>query len=481
MMRAADDASLVVSSAENEEIRNTSTIWWHAVVTCLAIQRKNMDSLAYDRLQQALSGDAVAIRTRTRLQPAGGPNDKVFPPTFGDPIRVRDASGEEHLTRYAAEWRRVDGEDRLCVLLDSVASQANRMEEALLHAYDAGELPIPMVRVDFTNEAHEDIELDLSSLGGNGYLTTLETPHRLADALLRDSMLGDLRFRASPEGRAFTEAGPHSAGAVFQLCPTALVFGMWDSTGPKGGLGAKFQRALVSEIVGINVRFGSKTASRIDPAGIELNAGPVFEAKDPDEEWTIDEAEAARDKKKPKPFSRSSSGKAGKPSSINHGNVKPSIESEAGGVTLDYAEQTTVLSLPALRRLRFPRRLDGSSFDRERQLGIDQAAHVALAALALAGVTLQRRAGYDLRSRCAFVPEGPLSFETVSGSGETEGPFTLSSEEAVALVKKAAEQAAAAGLEWSSTPIDLRPAPKLVELIRRSRVNTARGEDQQAE
>ena len=80
------------------------------------------------------------------------------------------------------------------------------------------------------------------------------------DALLRDSMLGELRFRASKDGREFTEAAPHNATAVYRLCPTALVFGMWDSTGPKGGQGAKFQRALVSEIVGVGVEFGRKTA-----------------------------------------------------------------------------------------------------------------------------------------------------------------------------------------------------------------------------
>jgi hypothetical protein len=31
---------------------------------------------------------------------------------------------------------------------------------------------------------------------------------------------------------------------------------MWDSTGPKGGLGPKFERAMVSEIVGIDAEVG---------------------------------------------------------------------------------------------------------------------------------------------------------------------------------------------------------------------------------
>ncbi|MEM6790925.1 MAG: type I-U CRISPR-associated RAMP protein Csb1/Cas7u [Myxococcota bacterium] len=434
-----------------------------------------MKTLTYEDLEKAFSEGAAALRVRTRLHPAGGPNDKVFPPTFGDTVTVRDTDGREHRTRYAAEWRRVDGEDRLCVLLDSVASQANRFEEALLHAYDQGELPIPMVRVDFTQEHHEDVELDLSTLGGDGYLTTLEAPHRLADALLRDSMLGDLRFRASEPGRAFSAADPHSAGAVFQLCPQALVFGMWDSTGPQGGLGSKFQRALSSEIVGINVQFGRKTASRLDPAGIEKQAGPVFEAKDPERVWTVNPDEAAMEKKKPKPFGGSGQ-TGGKPSSINHGNVTPSVDSEAGGVTLDYAEQTTVVSLPALRRLRFPKRLDGTLIPTEQRGEATRTAHVALASLAVTAIAMQRHEGYDLRSRCLFIPDGPLAIEIVGADGTASEPMTLDAAAGLALTRQAADRTSAAGLPWNPTPVDLRPAPKLVDLIRRSRQQAAQGE-----
>lgn len=435
-------------------------------------------TLTYDILAAAMKGGAAAIRARTRLQPAGGAGDKVFPPTFGDLVTVTTPGGREHKTKYAAETRRIDGQSRLCVLLDSVASQANRMEEALQRAWDEGRLTFPLVRVDFTGATHEDPKLDLSTLGGDGYLTALEAPHRLADALLRDSMLGELRFRASAPGRAFTEANPHHATPVYALCPTALVFGMWDSTGPKGGQGAKFQRALVSEIVGVGVEFGRKTGSRIDPAGIELNAGPVYKAADPEEEWTIDPERAAKDKKgNPEPFSRSGKGeKPGRPSTINHGNVTPTIDSEAGGVTLDYAEQTIVLSLPALRRLRFPKDVEGKDVDRERRESVEGHARTALAALALAAIAMQRDEGFDLRSRCAFVPEGPLGLEVLGRDGSLAGPYQLTSEAAAKLVSKASEEAARAGMGWSAEPIDLVPAAKLIELIRKSREVAATGE-----
>jgi len=427
-------------------------------------------TLTYEILSQAVEGRVAAIRARTRLEPVGGSGDKVFPPTFGDTIKIQLPDGTHHRTRYAMERRRIEGEDVLCVLLDSVASQANRMEEALQRAWDEGWTSFPIVRVDFTAETDEDPQLDLSTLGGDGYITSLEAPHRLADALLRDSMLDGLRFRASDPGLAFTEASIHNATPVYTLSPNALIFGMWDSTGPKGGQGAKYQRALVSEVVGVGALPGRTTGSRLDRAGIELNAGPIFKAEDPDEEWTVHEEEAATDKKgKPQLFSRRGRDTAGKPSSINHGNVTPTIDSEAGGVTLDYAEQVAVLSLPVLRRLRFPVDADGEPHPVERAAAAEAGARTALAALALAAVTFQRECGFDFRSRCAFLAEEPLAFELLGRDGESEGPYKLDSDAAVDLVQQAAEAAEGVGMGWPTDPVDLVPAPKLVELIRRSR------------
>lgn len=435
--------------------------------------------LTYQVLSEAMRNGAAAIRARTRLQPAGGPGDKVFPPTFGDTTRI--SIGErDHTTKYAVEERRIDGESLLCVLLDSVASQANRMEEALQRSWDEGCIKFPMVRVDFTDATDDDPALDLSTIGGDGYLTALEAPHRLADALLRDSMLGEMRFRASEHGQAFTESTPHRATPVYALCPTALIFGMWDSTGPKGGQGSKFQRALVSEVTGVGVAFGRKTASRIDPAGVELNAGLVYQAADADEEWTLSEDEAQKDSKgKPILFSRKGNDKAGKPSSINHGNIMPAVDSDAGGVTLDYAEQVTVLSLPALRRLRFPQDVNRKQVARAKLASAEGSARAALAALALAAVALQRDNGFDFRSRCIFVPDGPLHLEIVDRDGKASTPYTLSSDDAFTLVTQASDAAADQGMGWSAEPIDLVPAPKLVELIRNSRRAAARGDEEQ--
>ena len=125
--------------------------------------------------------------------------------------------------------------------------------------------------------------------------------HRIADALLRDSHLDGTAFRLTDAGKALTEARVNHAAPLFRYCPTALVFGVWDSTGPLGGLGAKFTRCLVSEIVGIGAATGVKTASRIDPAQVSSKV-PLFAASGKDERWTSLEDEAQKKGKKPVSF-----------------------------------------------------------------------------------------------------------------------------------------------------------------------------------
>lgn len=417
-------------------------------------------------LQQAVAGGTAAIRSITRLQPAGGRGDKIFPPTY--------ATGDKASTRYAFEERRFDGQTVKTVLLDSVASQANRIEESLQAAWEEERLSFPVITVDFTKET-EITDLDTISV--------LQAPHRIADALLRDSVDAKdkkTRFRDTRIGEAYTDATVKNATAVYMYCPTALIFGVWDSTGPKGGMGSKFQRALVSEIVGFGAEPGVKTASRLDPAGIQGNV-PIFHGKDDSEDWTTNEELAAKDKKgKPVSFSRKSTeGKnKGKASAVNHSNVAPTIEDKAGGVTIDYALQTTVLSLPALRKLRFP--ADGTSkpLSGKQRSDAEVVARTALAALAIAGVVEQRTRGYDLRSRSFLIPEDgeSLNLQFVPADGGEGERYALSIETASKLVAAAASAAAKAGFAWERIPLALVPAPKLADLIRESRKRSADGE-----
>ena len=391
------------------------------------------EALTLEILQQAVGGTAAAFRCLTTLQPAGGEGDKVFPPTYEG-------------GRYAFEARLVPGREEPvpCVLLDSVQSQANRMELALLDAWRAGLLPLPVVTAAFPAES---LEKPLR-------VTSLEAPHRIADALLRDSLLDGQPFRKSDVGRRIGEVEPFNATALFEHCPTALIFGMWDSTGPKGGLGAKFARTVVSEIVGIDVAQGVRTSSRIDPAQILRQAGTLYRA-DSEEGigWTLDEEQARKAKGKPQTL-----GKTGRPSEANHGNVTPTIAD--GGVTLRKAVQTTVLSLPGLRRLRFP--TDGAA-DPAR----DQAARTGLAALALCAASLTREAGCDLRSRCLLVPTEPIEWELLDGRGEP-ARLTLTADAAIGLYREALDEARRAGLPFQEDELVLQPSDELVALVKKS-------------
>lgn len=400
-------------------------------------------TLDADGLRQLVSGDAVAIRGTATLEPAGGPGDKIFPPTHA----ITDKKKEEPGAKYAFETRRIGGQNVECVLIDSVQSQANRMEEALQALWEDRKIALPVVSVDFSAVAPEV-----------GRVTSLTAPHRIADALLRDSLLGGQLFRLSEIGKSFTDASTRNATALFKVCPTGLVFGLWDSTGPKGGLGAKFQRALVSEIVGTNASRGSKTESRIDPLNILKKAADIYEAEG-DERWTADIAKAKKnDKGEPIKF-----GKEGKPSEVNHGNVTPSIDDVAGGVTIDEAKHTVVLSLAALRRLNFA---EGAT-----------EARTVLAALGLLAVLASESRGHDLRSRCLLVPKKgcALKLEAVGRDGETTS-LELDLAAAIKLYNDAVS-ALPPGLKFEKASgealAELTPSPKLADLVTRSRALAA--------
>lgn len=429
-----------------------------------------------DTLEDAVKGTAAGFRCVTDYQPAGGPGDKVFPPTYEG-------------GKYATE-ERIDpetGERKPCVLLDSVQSQANRMELALLEAHRAGKVTLPLIVTRF----------DQAELLRKFTVTSLEAPHRAADALFRDSLLNGVEFRESDNGRILNTADIRNATGLFGLCPTALVFGLWDSTGPRGGLGVKFQRTIVSEIVGYDAVPGVRTSSRIDPAAIEKRAGPVF--RTPSGGWTLDSDKAMKATGKPvlyKPGQRGDvtydegSGNdipdQGRPSVINHGNVTPDYDYArdqrgqivyvdvvdangrerrepriVGGFTISKAIQTTVVSLAVLRRLRFP--LNGAT---DSDPAGDLAARTALAALGLAAGSLAR-VDTDLRSRCQLFAERESVWELLDRPGATPEKFELDPEAALRLLGQAVAKAREAGLPWEGE-IVLTPSPNLVDLVRRS-------------
>ena len=361
----------------------------------------------------------------------------MFPPTFAGAV-------------YAIEKRRVEGRDQpvQCILLDTVQSQANRMELALQDAVDAGKIQLPLIIVDFSeHDPTGDLEEDQKSgrlLEAVGRITSLQVPHRLADAILRDSELDGVPFRKSERGKTLNRVSFRNATPLFEMCPTALVYGMWDSTGPKGGLGPKFERAMVSEVVGIGVEWDEGYRARgvrRDPLEISKNVQVLF-----NEDKSLRKVAEGNEK-------------GVRPSEINHSSVP--FDSTNSGVTIEYAEQTTTLSLIVLRRLHFP--VGGTLM-----VEADTAARTVLAALGLCAATLAFEAGLALRSRCLLWPDGPMVWQLLDRPGAEPEEFLLSSIGAIELLNSAVARARAAGLPWPEQPLVLKPSPALVDLVRRS-------------
>lgn len=397
--------------------------------------------------------EAAALRRIQRLQPVGGEGAVIFPPTYPS---AQGGAQQKRLPQHVYGRQRgpalMPGADGVAgggrkvwtVLIDSVQSQANRLEEALLDAASDDDLPLPFVSVDFSDS-------DLAPLTR---ITSLDAPHRVYDAILRDSHIDDTPFMDTEPGRRLAAATPADATALLELSPNALLFGAWHSQGGGGGLGAKFPRAIVSEILGIDVPVEKpapgdssgraeprttlrRTGSRIDPLGIR-RAVEVYQT--PTRAWATTAADAGpRAKKVP-------------PAEINHGNIMPTVVPL--GVTCAYAEHRTVITFAGLRRLRF-----GSE-------ARNDAARTMLAALGLVAITEQDSRGYALRSRCDLHCEGRADLEIVHADGRTES-VPLDIQSARNLYRGAYARAEAAGFDFRS--LDLSPQKKLVDIIRQSR------------
>lgn len=396
-------------------------------------------------LGNAVSNDAAFRRVR-KLQPIGGKGDKLFPPTY--PPERRSES-----PRHVFELRRIEGKETWCVLIDSVQSQANRLEEALLEASEMevndGNLPLPYITVEFSGAKLDPLQR----------ITSLDAPHRIYDAILRDSLLDGTPFMESKEGRLLAEAKPANATALLELSPAALLFGAWHSQGEGGGLGAKFPRTLVSEIMGIdtpveefvvNTRTGEtefrtggrRTGSRIDPLGI-LRKVEVYKGASASD-WSLESRKGT---------------KKVRPSEINHSNIAPTVEPL--GVTCDHVEHRATITLAGLRRLHFGDRIRTA------------AGRALIASLGLFALSEQDKRGYALRSRCDLVCDVPAPLELIHADGSTT-PLELNSKEAKTLYQNSYEQAKDAGFEFRS--LNLQPQDKLIEIIQRSRQLALQGQ-----
>jgi CRISPR-associated protein Csb1 len=202
--------------------------------------------------------DVAAVVMRQWLVPVEGKDSVVFPPTYtlgetdvgsrfnkGEPV-PGVYKGQKGPMGYNIDWF-TDGTS-VC-LIDSVGSQANRME------------PI------FMCEPYKKLVPQVVVKAGEQAVNLLEAGHRAADAIVRFSDLCD------ELGEAFNAVRAGDASKLAKIAPTSLVFGVWDSRSTQ----VKLPRVVRSVIRAFNVKPLHRSAQYIpavDYVGTDLLEAP---------------------------------------------------------------------------------------------------------------------------------------------------------------------------------------------------------------
>ena len=161
---------------------------------------------------------SVALHLRQSLLPVEGPGSVIFPPTYADVGYNIDVLSDG--TKLAT--------------IDSVGSQANRMEPVFLAARDGQpENPraclVPQIEIAYGNQKSVSI---------------LEAGHRLGDAVIRSTELKDKAHEAFSALLDRDDVAP-----LARLAPTSLVFGVWDSRDTQAKLPRIVQSTIRAEDV----------------------------------------------------------------------------------------------------------------------------------------------------------------------------------------------------------------------------------------
>lgn len=205
-------------------------------MTAKPLTTTQLDSLATD--------DAyVAICLRQGLAPVEEADAVFFPPTYAD-------------TEHGYQVNRLQ-DGTLIVDVDSVGSQANRMEPLFLRE-ELRDL-VPQVTIRYQDPGQ----------GVARTLSLLEAGHRLGDAVIRST---ELHEQARAAFQAYLRSG--SATPLAKLAPTSLLFGVWDSRDTM----AKVPRLVSSTIRAWDVSL-LKRSAQYTPA-LDYAALEVFSAAD---------------------------------------------------------------------------------------------------------------------------------------------------------------------------------------------------------
>jgi CRISPR-associated protein Csb1 len=370
-----------------------------------------------DRLVAAVSPsrEHTAIVINATYQPAGGEGRIVQPPTY--PVGEKERDQEK---KYLKSERLVGDEQRHTVVIDQAPSQANRVEEALREARDDGVLRLPM------------FELRAEGIR----LTSLDFPHRYADAYIRDSLVDGVRFDASEVGRRLRSATAGDVRPLFEREPCSLLFGAWDSH--RKGRWPKFARLYSAEMYGLDPVPGSRMGGRYDPVNL---TGGVDDKSKAENGWQF--------------IAEGTKAKGTKLSEIGHGHIAPNPA--PGGFTVSEIRRSASISLAGLERLKFG--------DAPREAAV--LARATLAALGLAGDRLAfGRPSVWLRSGCDLTKGTEIVGLELPGKGVKPEEIDVTAEGAVAAFHELRDRAAAAGIAMAQNVIALQPGASLAAAIR---------------
>lgn len=319
-----------------------------------------------DWLFKACADDSFddGLRIDTDLEPLAGPGGPVKPAVYEGGRYQKDR-------RWASPS---DDEPTPVIVIDNVPSQANRLEEALRRNRHNVEVP--------------ELVLDLSALDNLPVhlprrISSLQFPHRNADAYLRDAQHEGIDFVKTDLGRSVFRATAEACGPLMAWFPQALLWGFWQSHLGKKNHNTKHARAWVSEIIGWNPASADTRVMGLKGDPLNLNTDEKL-TSNPDhrERWEIGKTKVE-------------GGRSDKLSEIGHGQV-PFMGSEATAAAVSFARvtQRATVSFAQLRRV---------SLGTENAEG-DAAARALLVALGLFAHALAFGRGFALRSGAELRP-----------------------------------------------------------------------------
>ncbi len=373
------------------------------------------------------------LRIDSELESLAGPGGTVKPAVY-------EGGRYQEDQRWASPS---DKEPTPVLVIDNVPSQANRLEEALRRHRESAAIP--------------ELVLDLSELTNlprhlPSSISSLQFPHRNADAYLRDSQIDGVDFEKTRLGKQILGATPEACSPLMAWFPQALLYGFWQSHLGKKRHNTKHARAWVSEIVGWDPAATKTKVLGLKGDPLNLNTDEKL-ASNPDDrfQWTIGTSRAA--------LKQIEGGKKDKLSEIGHGQV-PFMGSEATAAAVSFARvtQRATLSLAQLRRV---------SLGRGHSRYADAAARALLVALSLHAHALAFGHGFALRSGAELRPT-KVTATWLGANADTE--FALGGpEQTREVLLSAVENARSAGVPldgWGKPPLRLTPKENLRKAIR---------------